>query len=343
VSARTTVRVLGPGEYGDWQALLAASRQNLIYSSPAYLEALCAATSASFRLLGVFRGDDLAGGVALFERRTRAGVYVDPRLLLYYNGVVVREPSVKYPSERTSRELEVHRALCEALAADRYGFIALKNASTVTDVRAFLAQGWTAGATYTYVVPLDDLTAQWGLVEQNLRRLIKRCGDAGLTLSADDDFDSFHALHAGTLDRKGAAQYLPKAAFAAFYQRLREQGLAQLYHARLPDGTAASSQLVLLGPHPGSHTVAAATHPDHLRSGATAFLRWKVFEALAARGYQTNDLTDAALNPVTHFKAQFGGRLELCFVLTAPASRRFRRQAALARLRGALSRRLRRS
>ena len=56
----------------------------------------------------------------------------------------------------------------------------------------------------------------------------------------------------------------------------------------------------------------------------TAFLRWKVFEHLAAEGSVANDLTDATLGPVAHFKAQLGARLEQALVVersTAPTGR----------------------
>jgi hypothetical protein len=60
--------------------------------------------------------------------------------------------------------------------------------------------------------------------------------------------------------------------------------------------------------------------PEHSRLGASAFLRWRGFETLAGLGCQANDLTDAVLNSVTHFKSQFGGNLETAFVLKAPPS-----------------------
>ena len=41
-------------------------------------------------------------------------------------------------------------------------------------------------------------------------------------------------------------------------------------------------------------------------------------------GFTANDLTDADLNPVTHFKAQLGGDLQMGFLLQAPESARFR-------------------
>ena len=109
----------------------------------------------------------------------------------------------------------------------------------------------------------------------------------------------------------------------------------------------AAAQLVLLGPHLVSHTACAGADPEYNKQGASAFLRWSAFEALATLGYKGNDLTDATLNPVTHFKSQLGGALELSLVLQSPRSRRYvwneRAGAAVARARGsagALVRRL---
>ncbi|MGH8163584.1 MAG: GNAT family N-acetyltransferase, partial [Rhodanobacteraceae bacterium] len=139
-----------------------------------------------------------------------------------------------------------------------------------------------------------------------------------LKLTMDDDFDAFYALHAQTHERKHAPLYLPHAAFKRFIETLRGGNLCRLYHARLPGGRAVATQLVLTGPHPVTHTVCAAADAEFLNLGASAFLRWKVFENLASDGYQANDLTDAALNPVTHFKNQLGGDLHLCLQISRP-------------------------
>ena len=50
----------------------------------------------------------------------------------------------------------------------------------------------------------------------------------------------------------------------------------------------------------------------------------RVFEALSALGYAANDLTDAALSPVTRFKSQLGGDLHLSLLLEGPRSRLYR-------------------
>ena len=320
MASQVSVDWLADDELATWSAFVAASPTGSAYSLPAYLEALAAAAGGRFRVLAPRRGDELVGGIALYERPTRLGVVVRPRLLLYYNGLVLREEATRYPSERTAREVKTVDALAEALEALGFRRAELRTRGGFTDARPFQARGWTATPSYSYVVPLDDLEDQWGRVEQNLRRLVGRCAREGFAVSDDCGFDAFFALHSGTHERKGAPLYLPADAFRTYYETLAAEGLARLYAARSAAGDVVSAQLVLLG-HPVTHSVAAGTAPEAARSGVTAFLRWKVFEHLAAEGSVANDLTDATLGPVAHFKAQLGARLELALVVqrsTAP-------------------------
>jgi hypothetical protein len=92
----------------------------------------------------------------------------------------------------------------------------------------------------------------------------------------------------------------------------------------MPGGQLVASQLVLAGGHAVTHTVSAAADPEYLKQGASAFLRWKAFESLAAAGFTHNDLTDAALNSVTHFKSQLGGDLVMCPMVESPGSLRWK-------------------
>lgn len=324
VKAGLVTRVLSEPDYPEWNLLVARSAEGSIYSTPEYLDALCEAAGGSFRVLAVQRGDELLGGIALYERRSRSGAYVAPRLLLYYNGIVLRPYETRYPSQRTARQNEILGALADGLPGLGYGRITLRCRSPLTDVRVLLARGWTARPHYSYVVPLTDMDALRARMEQNLRRLVDRCSGQGLAVTEDDDFDSFFGLHEQVHERKGAKLYLPRVSFRRYFDRLRSQGLARLYHARLPDGVSVSTQLVLLGPHPVWHTVTAAADAEHLKLGATAFLRWNVFLRLSRSGALAIDLTDAALNPVTHFKAQLGGDLQMGLLLEGPESASFR-------------------
>lgn len=324
MASELTTRILTPDDYPRWVAAVAASPDGSIYSLPDYLDALCAATGGRFRVLVAERDGHIVGGIALFERNSRYGSFVSPCRLLYYNGLVLMPHESTYPGQRTARQLQTLDALEHALAQLGHARLRFKNRSTCTDLRTFQSHGWSVQPTYTYVVNIDDLATAWTRVDKNQRRLIGRCTQQGLQLTMDDDFDAFHRLHVQTHERKGAPLYLPRDDFRRFVETLRTKDLCRLYHARLADGRVAASQLVLTGPHPVSHSVCAAAEAELLSLGASAFLRWKVFEDLAAAGYLANDLTDAELNPVTTFKSQLGGELSLCLEVSRPDHVSFR-------------------
>jgi CelD/BcsL family acetyltransferase involved in cellulose biosynthesis len=212
----------------------------------------------------------------------------------------------------------------------RYASVKLKPRAALVDLRSFLARGWSATHGYTYVVSIADLAQTRLRVEHNLRRLIDRCTREGMAFTEDDDFDSFFRLHELTMQRVGFRAYLPQAAFRTFYHELNAARVIRVFQARLADGAPIAAQLVLLG-HRVTHTVSAAADPAHLKSGASAFLRWRVFERLHQLGYEANDLTDASLNPVSHFKSQFGGELQSLVELKSPESFAFRIGSELSR------------
>lgn len=329
---RVQVRTLSESEYGDWRQLVVASEHGSVYALPEYLEALCRATDARYRIVATFLDDQLVGGVPLYERRSRAGPYVANRLLLYYNGIVLKLPPKKWASDRAAMNTLVLGALSESLERFGYAHMQLHNRSTLDDVRPFLQRGWSPSLSYTYVVSLVDLTAQWERVDPNLKRLITRCGRDGVSYREDDDLDALFRLHLQTHQRKGAPLYLPALAFRRFYDEVRKAGLARLGHAVLGDQVIAS-QLMLTGPHPVGHIVCAGADEQYLKLGANGFLRWHSFLARQRDGFRAMDLTDAALNPVTRFKSQLGGELTPTWSLERTPSRLFRLEAEVQRWR----------
>lgn len=329
MSSPLTVHTLRDSNYDEWARFVAGSPDGSIYATAAYLDTLCVATGGRFRILVVRRGEQIAGGMPLYERVSQKGVFVSPRLLLYYLGPILSRSESKYPSQRSAHNLAVIGALADAMASLGYAKISLRARHTVSDVRPFLARGWSSGPSYSYVVPLHDMPGQWNRVEQNLRRLIDRCAEQNMTHTNDDDFESFLKLHKLTMSHHEAALYLPDDSFRRWFKTLHSSGLCRLFHARLPSGESIAAQIVLLGDHPVSHTVCAAIDPAHRRVGAASFLRWRAFEWLARQGKTGNDLTDATLNSVTHFKSQLGGDLVTNLVLETPGTKRWRATSAV--------------
>lgn len=307
-----TTRFLGPDEYPRWAELVASSPDGSAYSLPEYVDALCTATHAEFRVLVGEHDGRIVGGITLYERRSRAGVFIAQRPLLYYNGIVLMPHDARHPSQRDEWCLHVMSALERALSQLPHARVKFKSRATLHDLRAFEPPAWSIIPTWTYQVDISDLAQAWDRIDKDQRRLIRRCSELGARLTEDDDFDSFYRLYATTHERKGAPLCLPRESFRRFVETLRKRGLGRIYHARMPDGSVLASQLVLTGPHPVTHVVCAGSDAATQKLGASPFLRWKVFEDLHAAGYRGNDLTDAAVNPVTRFKSQLGGELRLC-------------------------------
>jgi hypothetical protein len=319
-------RKLGEKDFDDWIRLVSGSPEGSIFSLPAYLEILCRAAGGRFSVFGAWNGGELAGGAAVYEVDSRFGVRVSPRHLLSYNSIVLRRYPTKYPSQQTARNLKTLSGLAAAFSRSGYARVTLNCRSTVIDIRPFLSAGWTATPNYTYVVPIADPLLLWEKMEQNLRRLVRRCEAGGMTATQDEDFEAFFRLHEGTMRRKGRPPYLSRPAFRNLFRDLRSLDLCRLFHARLPDGRPVATQLVLLGPGTVAHTVTAGSDPEHISTGANAFLRWEAFREISKLGYAGNDLTGAGLTPVTHFKSQLGGDLTMFLTLKSPASPRTRIQ-----------------
>ena len=315
--------ILPEARHEAWTRFVEQAPFGSIYSTPAYLSALCSATGGRYRVLAVQKGEEIVGGVALYEEDTPGGTLVSPRLLLYYNGPVLIGLDSRYPYRETSEHVRILGEMQSWLATAGYGRLTLKCLPGFHDVRALASGGWSVRPTWSYVVPISDLEQCWSRIEQNLRRLVNRAEKEGITATEDDDFESFFRLHASTMDRKDRGVYLGADRFERYFRALYAQGKATLFHARLADGTSVATAMVLLGNHPVAQTVSAAADPEHQARGTNPFLRWHSFRALHERGFRGVDLTDATLNPVTRFKGQLGGDLVMSLEADAPRTLRF--------------------
>lgn len=311
MSTAWSVRELEPSEFTAWNALVAAASEGSPYQTPEYLRALAIATGADWRVLGVYRAGELWGGIGLYEEAGRFGLQASSRLLLYYNGPVIRatpgQPSASEDKHR--RDALAH--LADYLGDGPYRMIRVKTRAQQLDFRPWLERGWSARPVYTYVVDTRDAAETWRNIDHNLQRLVRRAEYHGITVTEHGDVGAFLAMHRQTHERKGAPIYLAEPQFRQFIESLVADNRARLFQASLPDGRPVAAQLVIFSDHPVTHTVAAAADAEHQHLGSNALLRWRVFQWLATKGYHANDLTDAHQPQVARFKAQLGGRVEM--------------------------------
>jgi hypothetical protein len=316
---RFAVRDLEPHEMPVWNALATTAPEGSSYVTSQYLKLLAEVTGATARIIGVFRGHELVGGMGLYQTPLggRGQVQTSGRYLLYYNG-----PCVKPSTAESSYRCERHRThvleAIEQFLRQAYRQARFKARSPASDYRAFIGSGWLARPVYSYELDLTDLPQLWARMDHNLRRLIGRCRTDGMRLQDEGDFSEFYDAHQSLHARKGTPLYLPRCSFSRFVDGLLTSELGRLFAVLDSSGKAIAWQLVLLGAHPVSHTLAANALESHQASGCNAFLRWQVCEWLAARGFRANDLTDAHQPEVARFKSQLGAQLKLGLQIELP-------------------------
>src|SRR5690349_24978744 len=100
MAAALTVGTLAESDYPRWEKFVAAAPGGSVYSLPGYLDALCTAAGGRFRLLAARQGEEIAGGVALYERDSRLGRYVSPRLPCISTGFSSGGTNTRFPPGR---------------------------------------------------------------------------------------------------------------------------------------------------------------------------------------------------------------------------------------------------
>jgi hypothetical protein len=315
------ISILGEEQYDAWDDFVAGQeRTGSIYSTAQYLDILCRAAGGSFSIAAVQDDGSFLAGLGLYSRRLEGRDVISTRMLLTYNGMVLRDDLLALEGDYSTR-----MKCLDAL----HGFLSRQQKITLhcrdgyQDFRPFVERGWQATPTYTIVIPTADGSRLWRRFDKNARRLVRKADHAGCTIEPDNDFDSFYRAHEEVHRRKGVPLYLPKESFRRYFDELVATRLGVIFTARLAGGAPAAAQLVLLGKHSCSHTVCAGSYQAHMSTGASYLLRWRAFVELGARGYALNDLTNASLGSVTKFKEQLGGNLKMDMRLELRRRRRF--------------------
>ncbi len=321
MSDKYHIETLDENQYAQWDRFVDTSPQGSIYSMSYFLRALTAASGTCFEIMAIRKGEEIVGGVGLHYEPGRYGDVVERRGLLFYNGLIFRDTPSKYPSKTAAQRINIIRQLIAALEDERFASVSLSMPSPVPDTRAFTWADWDVYPQYTYRVPIADIDAQWRHIEQNARRLISRCERERMYVEARDDFNCFYDMHAATYHRLGLEPYFPRETFRRLYDDLKARGIAELFFAMLPDGKPVSAQIVLATEHPVTHTWVAGADREYANTGISALLRWEVCKVYGTRGYTHNDLTDAMNESVGRFKAQFGGDLVYCPIVSRVNSR----------------------
>jgi hypothetical protein len=253
----------------EWDMFVRTSPQGSIFSTSAW----CSLFDIEYHIHGVYKGDELVGGVIGFIVN---GGFVSGYVLTQYQGVICKELP-KYTSQMSLYN-KVADVLIESLD---YDGITIINHPSYYDVRPFIWAGWKPLIKYTYKIRSikeDDLS-------KDLRNEIKKHNNT-IKLASMKDFDK---LYGETFKAKGLKRPVDKD----FLMRFNEEIKPVIY-------SNGDSMAVIMNDWNRTYYILGAS--EHCNSSSA--LLYEVFKL-----YESIDLCGCNVKEIGDFKAQFGGKL----------------------------------
>jgi Acetyltransferase (GNAT) domain len=319
LSSTLRVEELRNEEMDRWDRFVASSPQGTVFSESIWLQML----GYPFRILACYKGQDLVGGMAVFEdsQRPRATMGLPP--FTPFQGILFRDAVGMKPVTRESSEKKTSFALIQALH-ERYDRITVPLHYTYGDIRPFYwdtygqSNEYSAVVRYTYVVDLRDPERAWTNMDDNTRFEVRKAEKHGSTVEESDDFAAFQGMHRRTFERQGADHEIEGRLLGRVYEALKSAGRCQLFLARNQEGFQTSGVLALWD-RKRAYYMFGASEPEHRNDGSASLTLWKVFQCMGQR-LPEMDMVGCNSPKRGAFKAGFGGRLAHYFVMSLDRS-----------------------
>ena len=179
---------------------------------------------------------------------------------------------------------------------------------------ALRAAGWRPAETWidpesTRVVDLrqseDDL---WGGLRSKWRQYVQKARRAGVVVvdGGPDDLEEFYGVFVETAERAGFP-YRTLGSYRRVFETFHATGRARLLFARLPDGTAGATIMLIrcgdrvVEPYGGMTLAGADARANYL-------VKWEAIRSSQAAGAGSYDMWGLVNPGIAQFKAGFGGR-----------------------------------
>jgi len=290
-------RPLAPGEEPLWDALVEEAGSTPFFASREWVDRIARAYGGSVRLVGLFRGDELAAGVALPVRR-RAGIPIATApYLLPYLPLVARE-------ERP----EAIRPLLRFLART-YPLLSLLLPPGSDDLRAFRQEAWETAFRYTLRIDLRDATAESLLdrMEKSQRRRARRAEEEGAVVRSSSNADEHCRLVLASYQRQGKRFPISEEEERGLIRWVLESGRGRVFELHRDGRTAATFLIGLDGKR--AYSLESGVDWEIGRGGESAHLLVRALAELAAEGTPEFDFLGVNHPRISRFKESFGGTL----------------------------------
>ena len=302
-----TTRYLTKDEYKEWDELVLQSPTYNIFDTTLWLDTLSSVLKCDINILGVFKEQNLVGGVA-FNVIKRFGIKIaNIPPMNAYNSLhyISRETQYKGKNERYIENII-------ALIADRlqkeFNHAVITNHPDFKDIRGFKTKDWRQNVLYSYQVYLNKVDLS--LISAAKRRQVKKARKNLIVTEEIKDIAPVYDIIEQTYIRQNLKCPLTLDEISGICTRMGGHNVA-IRAAREQNSEKYKAVIVYVIDHRKKcvyNLLNAYTHesPD---SGANSLLMWEGIEYLKDRGFEFFDFGEASIPSKAFFKSEFSADL----------------------------------
>jgi len=304
------IRNLKPSEYDAWDRLVEDSQQGTIFQKSCWLEA----SGVEFGIYGYFKGGQLFAGIPLVYRRLSPGIksIFHPPLTPYL-GIVFKEIKSKYV-RRISNEKNISSIFAKRIKED-FDDIYIKFTPYVTDLQAFVWQGFLSDVRYTYILHIEDVESAWNNMSPERRNNVKCAVGKGICIENGGSFNEFFSLQQKSFERQGKNIDFESTVFQ-FNRFFTKCDRYNLFLARNRDGEAIAG-VYLVWDNKRSYYILGGYDYEKSHHGAHVFALWEAIKFTREKlGLKQFDFEGSMIPAVEKFFRKFGGILTPYYTVT---------------------------
>jgi lipid II:glycine glycyltransferase (peptidoglycan interpeptide bridge formation enzyme) len=300
-----SIKTFAESEYSEWDSFVASSPQGTIFNTSTWASLLRELFGVHHTVFGVYKGDQLLGGISLLHKYKSGLKVVTRPHLTPYNGILFRASQGEKSQKTSSEHQEIAGILLDRLEKE-FKYIHLVLHPSVSDVRPFQWRHWHSLPQYTYVNSLSDLTKTWALLSSSLRRKISRAEESRFSVVEKDDPALLLKFQEMSYAKAGLKPVLPSSMFKNFCGVVRRANLLRIYSAVDAEANVHAERAVIIHNNRAYDWIAGMNLQIEDEHGAQ-FLMWEILKRLSAEGVRTFDFLGANTPRVMEFKRSFGG------------------------------------
>jgi hypothetical protein len=302
-----SVEILTSADYSRWDSFVASSPQGSIFQSSEWIKIFCAQFGYTSEILSVVNGQEIIGGVVLFQRQRLGVRAIMTPPMMPYNGILFAPPGSRKGQRESKDNHEITSALLPVLE-EKGHFVSLMLSPSVIDIRPFQWRKWTVTSRYTYANSLKNPGEILEMFSHSARRRVRKASEENITFEEIHDSLPVILLQEESYLRSGIKPPVRNELLQELCTRLIPSNALRFFGARHPDGTLLSAQAVITSGTSAYLWFFGRRSLANQENGSS-FLMWKIFSTLAGGGISAIDLIGANTPSIAEFKSSFGGIL----------------------------------